>query len=201
MTNVPTELLLENVDRVWIDIEKTGLSDDDPILEVGATFGDVYGNVDHVFHSLVWHPKWHEKLNAADDIVKKMHRDSGLWTDLAALDADEERRRKYTSARVQDELLMWLTEFHMERGKLKLAGSSVHFDRGALHREMPYFERFFHYRNVDVSTIKETCRGLNPDLYARLEGATNPKKAHRPLLDLGDTLEEYRFYVNEFLMW
>jgi oligoribonuclease len=65
---------------------------------------------------------------------------------------------------------------------------------------MPLIVNRFSYRNIDISTIKEVCRRLNPDLYKRLDEVTVKQEKHRALDDLYDTIEEFAFYKREFLL-
>lgn len=196
-----TELVID-IDRIWVDLETTGLDDqNDVILEVGLALGDVYGNVSAKFETLIWNPRWREILENAEDIVQNMHDKSNLTAELLLLEELPEERVKRRLAQVESQVVKWFHAHDLPERELKLAGSSVHFDRGFLKNWMPEFEGLMHYRNVDVSSIKETCRGLNPELYAKLQQVTKPKKLHRVGPDIEDTLEEYKFYVDNFLYW
>ena len=71
-----------------------------------------------------------------------------------------------------------------------MCGSSVHFDRSFLAESMPTVVNHFSHRNIDVSSVKELCRRLNPELFEKLEWATTPTKAHRAIDDCMDTIGE-----------
>jgi oligoribonuclease len=199
LAKVPDELLKENIDRVWLDLETTGLDHRrDPIIEMGLQVGDVYGNVGDAFRRVIWAPNWRERMES-NALVDEMHTKSGLKELLAELDHAPELRIEPYQAEAQ--ALYWLKELGLPAGELKVAGSSVQFDRRFLSESMPDLESFFYHRIVDVSSFKETCKGLNPELYAKLVPTTNPRKLHRVQPDIEDTLAEYRFYVDNFFFW
>jgi oligoribonuclease len=78
-------------------------------------------------------------------------------------------------------------------------GSSIQFDRDMLRAQYPSILGRFSYRNIDISTLKELCKRLNPELYARFEQVVIPQKKHRVMPDLEDTINEFNSYIESFL--
>lgn len=172
---------------VWIDIETTGLDASmNYILEVGMTVTtDGLEPINSA--SIVVAPPWPVDKIVVDDVVDKMHTASGLWTEVKSSTVD-----KYMA---QDYLLKWLDEQGLEPGKHPMCGSSVGFDRQFLYRQMPKLESWFHYRNIDVSTVKELSRRWDGPKYK-----PSGKIDHRALPDIENSITELRFYLeSEFL--
>ena len=166
---------------IWIDLEMTGLDTGaDSILEIATAVTDKALNIlaegpEFAIH----HPL--ERLQAMDDWNRSQHAKSGLWqrviesrTDLGAAEAA-----------TMDFLLRWLPP-----GKSPMCGNSICQDRRFLHRQMPRLERFFHYRNLDVSTIKELARRWAPQVH---KGFTK-ESTHTALSDVRDSIAELRYY-------
>ena len=191
-----------NTDRmVWIDLETFGLKPAmDPILEVGLKITDLELNVIDDFHALCWDSPWYDQLFRAlviqaeaggDRLVLDMHTQSGLW--------DAANATGEPMAIVEANVLHWMEGHGIDRGD-PLCGSSVHFDRSFLAMWMSEVNETFSYRIIDNSSTKELCIRLNPTVYARLDKEVIPRKIHRSLPDLDDTIEEYRFYKENFLV-
>lgn len=184
---------------VFVDIETTGLVPDrEIVLEVG--FCIVTTDLTNVIadcSQLIWDSGYTEFVeNMTDAYVADMHTKSGLFVDA--------RRDGVPLQQAQDQLVAWLNEWGMSKdtpikARDPLAGSSVHFDRSMLIEHLPQVEECFHYRNIDISTIKELCRRLNPEVYAKLDKATEKQELHRVQPDLIDTLKEFRFYRDNFV--
>ena len=171
---------------VWVDMEMSGL---DPlsnrILEVAVvvTTSDLCLVAEApvlVIHQTDAH------LDAMDDWNKGTHGRSGL--------IDRVKASALTEEEAEGQLLAFLAE-HVPAGKSPLCGNSVHQDRRFMNRYMPAFEAFFHYRNLDVSTIKELCRRWRPEVY---KGFVK-KGAHTALADVLESIEELRYYRSNFL--
>lgn len=168
---------------VWVDLEMTGL---DParhvIVEIAAMITD--GALEHVVEGP-------DLVLAADEaalalmepVVVEMHTASGLL--------DEVRRSRLTVAQAEAQVLDFVRRFVPEQGVAPLAGNSIHADRGFLARHMPTLNAWLHYRNVDVSTIKELARRWYPGTYT---AAPKKVKGHRALADLHESLTELRYY-------
>lgn len=167
---------------VVVDIETTGLSEHtDLILEVGALLTDdqleVIGQANFILET----PS--SNLKNLDPVVQEMHEKSRL------LDLIKENRTA-PGYQVDKLLVKWLEDNNATG--LPMCGSSVHFDRAFLKKRLPLFEACFHYRNIDVSTLKEVCNRWLPE--GDLEKRPEPKKLHRALPDCEDTIEELKFY-------
>lgn len=188
-----------NDDRlVLVDIETTGLEvSTELILEVGVRLIEVesWTTIDE-FDVQVWEsPVWDKRLDTmlrdpAQEYVLKMHQGNGLW------DACRAEGMTLTDA---EEAVRDFLSGHGPGGGDPMVGSSIAFDRGFLSEQMPSVNDWFHYRNIDVSSLKELCRRLNPDLYARLDDMTEKQNKHRVLDDIEDTQGELRWYIDNFL--
>lgn len=170
----------------FVDIETTGLDPvNDLLLEVGAILTDDHLSPIGRYSCVILHNPVDARLRAVP-VVQDMHDANGLWKALATgkpIDVAE------------DHLLTFLS-LGGEAGMVPMCGSSVHFDRAWLKRWMPQAEAWFHYRNLDVSTLKIAASLWNPiacDL--RPDGRDN----HRVLSDLEDTLAELRWYRKALL--
>lgn len=173
---------------VWIDTETTGL---DPltvqVLELGLMVTDLDLDPIATFDIVIGH----EDINYESDFVRQMHVKSGLDAEC--------RGSRVTVNEAENGALAFLDSVGVPHGAPPMCGSSVQFDRLMVERHMPRLFGHFHYRNIDTSSIKETCRRYNPKVYAALDEHTSPAKLHRVIPDLGDTLNEYHFYLENFL--
>lgn len=178
----PSQAVLDQP-LVWVDLEMTGL---DPtrhvIVEIAVIITD--GQLEHVVEGpdLVIHQP-EDALQGMEDVVARMHAGSGLTEAVRASDvsvADAERRA-----------LEFVRRHVPEARTAPLAGNSVHADRAFLVAYMPELEAHLHYRNVDVSTLKELARRWRPDALASV-----PRKGggHRALADIRESIEEVRHY-------
>lgn len=187
----------EKVERVWIDIESTGLkASEEVMLELGIAIGDKWGNI---YEGESWiikdvTPFYRERVAAArqDEYVNNMHTASGLWDEIAAL----QNNLRYGTNWVQNEALDWLDDHGVEHGKFPTSGNNVGFDREFLDRWMPELNKHFHYRKIDVSSFKEACRDLNSRVF---EHAPKKNEMHRAYPDILESAAEYKFYVENFL--
>jgi oligoribonuclease len=166
---------------IWIDLEMTGLDPlTDSIIEIGTVVTDSALNVIAEGPEFaIAHPL--ARLQAMDDWNRTQHTKSGLWQRV--LDSH------VNLARAEQATLDFLGA-HVAAGKSPICGNSICQDRRFLVRLMPQLERYFHYRNLDVSTIKELCRRWAPDLSA---GFTKESK-HTALSDIRDSIDELRYY-------
>ncbi len=166
---------------IWIDLEMTGLDPDtDSILEIATVVTDRQLNVLAEGPELaIAHPV--ERLEAMDDWNRNQHRKSGLWQRVLDSSVDIAGAEAQTMAF----LVQWLPA-----GKSPMCGNSICQDRRFLHRLMPRLERFFHYRNLDVSTLKELARRWAPEV---ARGFTK-ESAHTALSDVRDSIAELRHY-------
>jgi oligoribonuclease len=127
-------------------------------------------------------------LAAMDEVVSRMHSRSGLLEAIRAstLSLDEAGR-----------LTLEFLRQHLEPGKVPLCGNSIGTDRRFLAAHLPELEDFFHYRSVDVSTIKELARRWYP---AIVSAAPNKKGGHRALDDIRESIEELRYYRSQLFI-
>jgi oligoribonuclease len=166
----------------WIDLEMTGLDPErERIIEIAALITD--GNLDLVAEgpNLAIHQP-DEVLAAMDEWNTEHHGASGLTERVKA--------SKLSEREAEDEVLAFLRQ-HCVEHTAPLSGNSVHHDRAFLRRHMPRLEAFFHYRNVDVSTVKELTRRWYPQAF---EGAPPKHRTHRALDDIRESLIELRYY-------
>ena len=166
---------------IWIDMEMTGLQpDSDRIIEVALLVTDPQINI--LAESPVWvlhQPD--EVLEAMDAWNKGTHAKTGLIARVKA--------STLTEAQAEAEALEFL-EAHVPANVSPMCGNSICQDRRFLARGMPKLEGWFHYRNLDVSTLKELVRRWKPEL---LKGFTKEGK-HEALADILESIEELRFY-------
>lgn len=170
---------------VWLDMEMSGL---DPmsnrILEVAMVLTDAQLRVLDQSEAWVVH-QTDEHLATMDQWNQSTHGKSGL--------IDKVRASTLNEATVEAALLQQLAGW-IPRGAVPLCGNTIHQDRRFMQRYMPQLEAYFHYRNVDVSTIKELCRRWRPEL---LKGFVK-KGAHTALADVLESIDEMRYYRDQF---
>jgi len=166
---------------IWIDLEMTGLDPDhDSILEIATviTDGDLNVLAEGPVLAMV-QPE--QRLQAMDEWNRNQHRKSGLWQRVL----DE----GVAMAEAQARTLAFLREW-VKPQQSPMCGNSICQDRRFLYRQMPELERFFHYRNLDVSTLKELARRWAPEVLAGVQ----KHSAHTALSDIHDSIAELRHY-------
>ncbi|SDC88326.1 oligoribonuclease [Massilia sp. PDC64] len=171
---------------VWIDMEMTGLDpDNDRIIEVAAVVTDANLNVLAEGPVIAVHQS-DETLDKMDAWNKGTHGRSGLIDRVKASTVNE--------AQAEEQLIAFLKQW-VPANKSPMCGNSICQDRRFMARGMPKLEAFFHYRNLDVSTLKELCRRWKPEL------ASGFKKAqkHTALADIIESIEELRYYREHFI--
>jgi oligoribonuclease len=166
---------------IWIDLEMTGLdTQHDTIIEIATIVTDKYLNELAVGPVLaVWLAQ--ERLDAMDDWNRRQHGQSGLIARVLESDI--------TLADAEAETLAFLQEW-VDEGASPMCGNSICQDRRFLAREMPELEGFFHYRNLDVSTLKILAQQWAPSVAA---GFTKESE-HLALADIRDSIEELAWY-------
>ncbi|HEX8781591.1 MAG TPA: oligoribonuclease [Nocardioides sp.] len=167
---------------VWIDCEMTGLDlVNDALIEVAALVTDFELNVLGEGIDVVIKPPA-AALEQMIDFVRSMHETSGL---LELLDGG------LAMAEAEEQVLAYIKEHCPDGSRPPLAGNTIATDRAFLARDMPTLEGFLHYRNVDVSSIKELSRRWYPRAYFN-----SPEKRgnHRALADIQESIEELRYY-------
>jgi len=171
---------------VWLDMEMTGLDpDNDRIIEVAVVVTDSNLNVLAEGPVFAIHQS-DEMLDGMDAWNKGTHGRSGL--------IDRVKASTVTEADAESAIIDFLKHF-VPSGKSPMCGNSICQDRRFMARGMPKLEAFFHYRNLDVSTLKELCKRWKPEL------ATGFKKhqKHTALADIIESIEELRYYREHFI--
>ena len=166
---------------IWIDLEMTGLNTQtDRIIEIATIVTDSQLDILAEGPMLAIHQS-DAVLAAMDDWNRKQHGESGLIGRVRASTTDEGEAEQLT--------LEFLSQ-HVAKGKSPMCGNSICQDRRFLARCMPELEAYFHYRNLDVSTLKELGRRWYPE---QVKGF-NKSSTHLALQDIHDSIEELRFY-------
>jgi len=171
---------------VWIDMEMTGLDpDNDRVIEIAAIVTDAELNI------LAEGPVF--AIHQSDAVLDKMdawnkgtHGRSGL--------IEKVRASTVTEDEASAQMISFLRQY-VPAGKSPMCGNSICQDRRFMARHMPALERFFHYRNVDVSTIKELCRRWKPELISGFK----KHQMHTALADILESVEELRYYREHFI--
>lgn len=177
-----TARMAESDRLVWIDLEMTGLDPRrDHLLEMATLVTDGQLAVVATGPEIVIHQP-EGVLAAMNDWSREHHAASGLL--------DRVRASTVTVTDAEEQTLSFLRQ-HCASATAPLAGNSIHMDRFFLKFHMPALEGFLHYRNVDVTTIKELARRWAPDVLARA-----PRKAdsHRALEDIRESIAELSHY-------
>lgn len=171
---------------IWIDLEMTGLDTfNDLIIEIATVVTDKHLNIvaeGPVF--AISTPQ--EALDAMDDWNTRQHSKSGL--------IDRIKKSSTTLAEAEKATIEFLTQY-VPKGKSPMCGNSICQDRRFLARLMPELEDFFHYRNLDVSSIKELAARWRPDI---LNGF-DKKGSHLAMDDIRDSIAEMLYYRQNFM--
>jgi len=171
---------------IWVDIEMSGLDPEvERVLEVAVVVTDVQLNTVAEGPVLVVHQS-DAVLDAMDAWNKSTHAKSGLIERVKA--------STLTEADVENQLVEFMRQ-HVPADVSPLCGNSVHQDRRFMVKYLPAFEAYFHYRNLDVSTLKELMRRWKPELAA---GMTKHGR-HEALADVYESIEELKYYREHFL--
>ncbi|HYW92768.1 MAG TPA: oligoribonuclease [Gammaproteobacteria bacterium] len=166
---------------IWIDLEMTGLDTDrDRIIEIATIVTDKELNILAEGPVLAIHQP-ESVLAAMDEWNTRQHTGSGL--------VERVRSSHVTEAEAADQTLEFLRQW-VPPGASPMCGNSICQDRRFLHRLMPELERYFHYRNLDVSTLKELARRWAPEIADGFRKQGN----HRALDDIRDSIRELQYY-------
>lgn len=167
---------------VWIDCEMTGLNPEiDCLVEVAVVITNSELEILDAGLDLVIKPRA-ESWSQMNDFVRQMHTQSGLVDDI----------KNGVELEVAEQLILdYIKKFVPNEKEAPLAGNSIGTDRMFLNRYMPNLDKYLHYRNIDVSSIKELTRRWYPRVYFQL-----PKKdgGHRALADILESIQELRYY-------
>ncbi len=172
---------------VWIDLEMTGLDvHRESIIEIATVVTDADLNVLATGPNLAVSVS-EELISGMDEWNTNQHTKSGLVDSLKVTNVSVEQAEQKT--------LEFLSR-HTESGRSPLCGNSISHDRRFLRRYMPKLDAFFHYRNVDVSSIKELIKRWNPEL---LDGFKK-SGGHRAMEDVLESIQELKFYRDKFFV-
>jgi oligoribonuclease len=177
---------IDNSRLIWIDLEMTGLDTvNDHIIEIATVVTDKELNVLAEGPVLAIHQP-ESILARMDDWNQRQHGGSGLIQRI--------RDSATTLASAEQQTLSFLSAW-LDKGQSPMCGNSICQDRRFLAREMPALERFFHYRNLDVSTLKELARRWSPKVLEGLE----KQSTHLALDDIHDSINELKHYRQHFI--
>lgn len=170
---------------IWIDLEMTGLdTQNDDIIEIATIITD--DNLNVLAEGPVYAIKVSDvQLNQMDEWNKNQHSHSGL--------IDRVRRSHVTLAQAQTDTIAFLQKW-VDKGVSPMCGNSICQDRRFLARQMPELEAYFHYRNLDVSSVKELCYRWRPDVASGYQKGGS----HLALDDIRDSIRELKHYKEHF---
>jgi oligoribonuclease len=170
---------------IWIDLEMTGLDPEiDRIIELAVVVTDrdlqivAEGPIFAIYQSP-------EALAKMDDWNTKQHTRSGL--------VERVRQSVVQEAEVENRTIAFLSEW-VPSGVSPMCGNTIGQDRRFLYRYMPKLEKYFHYRNLDVSTVKELAKSWHPELLKNFK----KKSTHLAMDDVKESIEELRYYRDTF---
>jgi oligoribonuclease len=171
---------------IWIDLEMTGLNPDtDLIIEIATVITDKDLNILAQGPVLAVHQP-DAALAAMDDWNQKHHGESGLIDRVKASTINDAEAERLTI----EFLKQWVPE-----NTSPICGNSIGQDRRFLVRYMPKLEAYFHYRNIDVSTLKELAARWAPEV----KNGFNKESTHQALDDIIESIEELRYYREHFI--
>ncbi|MDB5855900.1 MAG: orn [Herminiimonas sp.] len=185
-TPAATSVRPNEFNLVWIDMEMTGLEPEkDCIIEVAAVVTD--SNLNILAEGPVFAIHQSDAiLDGMDAWNKGTHGRSGLIERVKA--------STVTEAEAEEQLIEFLKKY-VPAGKSPMCGNSICQDRRFMARGMPKLENFFHYRNLDVSTLKELCRRWKPELVSGFK----KHQLHTAMADIMESIEELRYYREHFI--
>ena len=170
---------------IWIDLEMTGLSPDtDHIIEAATIITDSELNIIAEGPVLAVH-QLAEIMSSMDEWNTRTHTGTGLM---------ERVKFSLTSETEAEKLTLEFIQEYVPKKKSPMCGNSICQDRRFMARLMPDLEEWFHYRNLDVSSVKELARRWRPELCNGFE----KKNTHKALDDIRESIEELRYYRQHF---
>ena len=171
---------------IWVDLEMTGLDpQNDRILEIATIVTDADLNLIEEGPVMAIHQS-DEVLASMNEWCVKTHGETGLT---------ERVRQSKISISEAEELTLAFIKKHVDAGTSPMCGNTIGQDRRFIYRYMPELHEFFHYRNIDVSTLKELARRWKPELLRQHK----KKGAHLALEDIRESIDELRFYREQFI--
>jgi oligoribonuclease len=171
---------------IWIDLEMTGLiPETDVIIEIATVVTDANLNVIEEGPSLAIHQS-QELIDGMDEWNTNQHNRSGLVKRVM--------ESKITVTEAESQTLEFLSK-HVDSGVSPMCGNSICQDRRFLSNYMPNLEKFFHYRHIDVSTLKELAVRWKPDIIS----SSFKNSRHLALSDIYDSIDELKYYREHFI--
>jgi len=171
---------------IWIDLEMTGLDpDSDRIIEIATIVTDSQLNILAEGPMIAVHQS-DETLAGMDAWNTRQHGQSGL--------TERVKNSQYDEAKAEQETIDFLFEY-VPKGKSPMCGNTICQDRRFLHRTMKTLEEYFHYRHLDVSTLKELSRRWAPEVYKGFD----KKGSHLAMDDIKESIEELKYYREHFI--
>ncbi|WP_168895074.1 oligoribonuclease [Enterobacteriaceae endosymbiont of Donacia tomentosa] len=175
--------MIKNNNLIWLDLEMTGLDpNSDRILEIAIIITNLNLKIIATCPVIQIHQS-KKILNSMNSWNKKIHKDNGLINKVINSQFNEKKAETY----ILKFLKLWVQFKHSP-----MCGNSIYKDRIFLYNYMPNLEKYFHYRNIDVSSIKELVKIWNPDIFAKLKKKNN----HSAIKDIYESLSELKFYKN-----
>ena len=179
-------IMNKKTNLIWIDLEMTGLiPESDVIIEIATVVTDANLNVIEEGPSLAIHQN-SDLLDGMDDWNTNQHNQSGLVQRVI--------ESKVSTAEAESQTLDFLIKY-VDRGASPMCGNSICQDRRFLYNYMPKLEKFFHYRHIDVSTLKELAVRWKPSIIS----STYKKSRHLALSDVYDSIDELKHYKEHFI--
>jgi oligoribonuclease len=171
---------------IWIDLEMTGLiPEHDVIIEIATVVTDAQLNVVDEGPSIAIHQS-NELLDGMDEWNTNQHNHSGLVKRV--------QESKISIAEAESQTLNFLMKY-VDLGASPMCGNSICQDRRFLYNYMPDLEKFFHYRHIDVSTLKELAVRWKPNIISD----SYKKSRHLALSDIYDSIDELKHYRENFI--
>ena len=184
--NAAARVIADEARLIWVDMEMTGLRPEiDRIIEIAIVITDSELNILTQSEAIAVHQP-DAVLDGMDQWNRSTHGRSGL--------TDRVRASAWTEAAAEQELLRFLAPW-VPPGKSPMCGNSICQDRRFMARYMPQLEAWFHYRNLDVSTLKELCKRWRPEVARAFE----KRSAHTALADILESIAELQFYRARFI--
>lgn len=171
---------------VWMDLEMTGLDpEDNVIIEIATIITDDELNIIAEGPVIAVHQPDSE-LAKMDEWNVRTHGESGL--------VDRVKASKVSMAEAEQQTIDFIAQ-HVKKGHSPLCGNSIHQDRRFLVKQMPILEEFVHYRNIDVSTLKELAKRWKPSILPGFKKSGS----HKALDDILESIAEMKYYREHFL--